>query len=161
VRESLSASGDGELPPLPARQVDTHLRGCDSCRRWAKAMHEIDRRVRVGGDLPDPHLTAVLLGAIEADARYRRSRRQWAVVVILVTLSGLAQLVMSVPLLAAHGKVWRGAPVVALESVVAVSFLAGALSLLWHYRNSVEPLEVARESQAARSATNDEAGEVA
>lgn len=162
MRESLSARADNEDAPVSARQVESHLLGCVACRRWAQVVHGVNRRVRLGDALPGPDLTARLVDAVEADARRRRSRRQWAIVALLVAFSGLVQLAVSIPLLAARGPVWRGGSVVVLESVVAISFLAGALILLWHYRRHAEPLDVVGDQPVvAGQNSNSRPGEVA
>lgn len=120
-----------------------HLEGCTGCRAWASRCERVTRRARVGGPLPPDELTDRIVRAVAADIERRRSRRQWTLAAALVALSGVVQLLVSLPLLLMagrpHGSLgWE----VLLEFVIGSSFFAGALVLLWHSRTPVEPVGI-------------------
>jgi len=81
--------------------------------------------------------------AIALDLERRRAHRQWAVAAALVAVSGVVQLVVSLPLLLVAGSAHRSPGwEVLLELVVGSSFFAGALGVLWHTRTAAEPIGV-------------------
>jgi predicted anti-sigma-YlaC factor YlaD len=47
VRESLSASLDGEPGPLEPYRADVHLAGCGECRQWQERSHTVTRQFRL------------------------------------------------------------------------------------------------------------------
>jgi RNA polymerase sigma-70 factor, ECF subfamily len=49
IRESVSTSLDGEEAYLPVSEIELHLAGCDVCRHWQEAAHEVTRQFRLQG----------------------------------------------------------------------------------------------------------------
>jgi predicted anti-sigma-YlaC factor YlaD len=143
ARQALSAYLDGVDPPVSRAAVDAHVADCPPCRAWRDAAEDLRRRSRLGRPLPDPDLADRIMSSVAADRKRRRARHQWLVAAVLVALCGSVQLLVSVPLLVmTHHRAHRstGDWLVGLELAVAVSFVLGALVLLWHLKGDpVEP----------------------
>jgi predicted anti-sigma-YlaC factor YlaD len=96
-REALSARLDGEPEPVPAAEVDEHLRDCADCQAWYADAVVLTRRVRVREVTPTPDLVAAVLA--EADAR-TTVKTGWLrgrpVARIALALIGLVQLLLAV-----------------------------------------------------------------
>jgi predicted anti-sigma-YlaC factor YlaD len=100
IRESISASLDGEAPRLAPAEIEMHLAGCDACRRWREAAHEVTRQYRLqAAHAPEP-APAALRSAAVANMPHRRS---WVLVVARVALAavGVAQVIITGKLLLA------------------------------------------------------------
>jgi predicted anti-sigma-YlaC factor YlaD len=69
VREAVSATLDGEPPPVEYAEVEAHLAGCASCRAWVDAAHRVTRRARLDlvGTVPDR--AGAIVSAVVADRR--------------------------------------------------------------------------------------------
>lgn len=69
AREAVSATLDGESPPVEYAEVEAHLTGCASCRAWVDAAHRVTRRARLDlvGTVPDR--TGPIVAAVLADRR--------------------------------------------------------------------------------------------
>jgi predicted anti-sigma-YlaC factor YlaD len=69
----LSARLDGEDDPDERAEVDTHLAGCDECRRWVDEAAAVTRLVRMSVVSDPPDLIERVLAAAPEPAR-----RRWA-----------------------------------------------------------------------------------
>ncbi|WP_052664919.1 zf-HC2 domain-containing protein [Nitriliruptor alkaliphilus] len=98
VREAVSAALDSEDTLLPAAEVQRHLDGCAACRRFAAAVPQVNREVRVGGAAQVPDLTAPILVALAEDRAATVDVRT-SQLRVLVALAGVVQLTLAVPVL--------------------------------------------------------------
>ena len=94
IRKSISVALDGETPPLGPDVVELHLTGCDACRHWREAAHEVTRQYRLQGAQIHTPTPDVVRTAVVAAMPHRRS---WVIVVIRVALAivGLTQVVIT------------------------------------------------------------------
>jgi predicted anti-sigma-YlaC factor YlaD len=134
VRVSLSASLDGETPPLPSDVVAHHLTGCGDCRTWAERVGTLHRGMRVQPAAPEPDRTEAILAALPrrrsvVDDRVNGLR--------LVTFAiALVQLIASIPLLLAAdspmgGHVMDDGHLERHIGVFAVAVAVGLLVVAW------------------------------
>lgn len=101
-RDALSAIADGEVAPVGEDVLQTHVRGCARCRRFAAASDDLARRLRVAPAEPVPDLTASILAAVDSPD-VARSRARFAQLRGLLGLVGITQLLLAVPTLVAAG----------------------------------------------------------
>jgi putative membrane protein len=97
--EAISASLDGEATECSREELDAHLQGCASCRRWQDDAHRVTRRLRLAPAQTLPGADEQVLDAVRAvagsrhgDARQTPGRRGLAAL-------ALAQLVVTLPVL--------------------------------------------------------------
>ena len=86
---------DAEEEPAPSDQVEEHLAGCQSCRRWQDAAAGLTRTLRVRPAEHTPDLTDQILAAVSVPAgQPRRATLRWALggVAFIQLVLGLAQL---------------------------------------------------------------------
>ena len=86
---------DAEEEPAPSDQVEEHLAGCESCRRWQDAAAGLTRTLRVRPAEHTPDLTDQILAAVSVPAgQPRRATLRWALggVAFIQLVLGLAQL---------------------------------------------------------------------
>ena len=128
VRESVSASLDGETPVLTRPEVDAHLRDCAACVGHVERLAALDRTTARGDVVPAPARTQAILAALGEQAEARPARRMTELRV-LVGAAGVAQLLLALPLLLglmgpdAHA----GRDLGALQLALGVGFLVAAL----------------------------------
>ncbi len=123
--KSISASLDGEEAALPPTAVDRHLAGCDACRQWREAAHEVTRQYRLqAAQAPEP-APAALRSAVLANMPQRRS---WVLVVARVALAivGVAQIIITGKLLLA-GDIDSFRDLGALGVALGVGYLVAAV----------------------------------
>ena len=96
IRVAISTQIDGEVPWLPAGELETHLAGCPGCRDWQRRAHTVTRRVRLGGAFLDHDLAPGVLAAVPAarDRGWLRQARRG----LLIALA-LAQFAIAAPML--------------------------------------------------------------
>jgi predicted anti-sigma-YlaC factor YlaD len=96
IRVAISTQIDGEVPWLPAGELETHLAGCPGCRDWQRRAHTVTRRVRLGGAFLDHDLAPEVLAAVPAarDRGWLRLARRG----LLIALA-LAQFAIAAPML--------------------------------------------------------------
>lgn len=99
VREAVSASLDGEPALTAASDVAPHLEVCTSCRDFATEVAGLLRRTRVGAAELVPDLTEPIMRRLAAVPVSPVSSRT-ARLRVLVALTGVAQLLIALPLLA-------------------------------------------------------------
>jgi predicted anti-sigma-YlaC factor YlaD len=97
-REAISARLDGETPPLPEQELESHLAQCVACRAWQRDAAELTRALRVRSVESIPDLTRSVL---QAAAPLRRAR-QWPRV--LLGCIGLAQIALGAAQAAGMGQ---------------------------------------------------------
>lgn len=127
VREALSARVDGEGHPLPDAEVARHLDVCVGCTDHLDDVLALGRRLRVGGAVEVPDLTAPILVAL-ADDRAAMARGWTTRLRGLVAAAGVVQLVLALPaLLELVGPdVHLGRDLAALQLALGVGFLVAA-----------------------------------
>lgn len=124
-QEALSARLDGEDPGTPIAALDTHLRGCARCRRYAAGLDVLDGVV-LGAPAPDR--SAAVLAAVRADRDALRRRQSGgrtpraALVVVAV-----AQLLTALPYLLPVAEGHSARDLGAFELALAVGFLVAAV----------------------------------
>lgn len=128
VRESLSATLDGEPPPLPPDLTATHVRACPACRDWQRAAQDVVRRIRLTSVSLDHDLTDQVLARLEPAAPPGQTPFLQRALLLVI---GLAQLAVTVPLLLL-GHDGEGTRHVAHELgsfdlALAVAYVVGAL----------------------------------
>jgi predicted anti-sigma-YlaC factor YlaD len=104
VRESISASLDGEQGTLSAAAVEDHLRTCADCRAWSASVLAAAQRsqgaAQLGTAQPPPGLTEQVLRAVSADLTAAgRTRREERLLRVGLVAVGAVQLVLAVPVL--------------------------------------------------------------
>jgi hypothetical protein len=138
VRVALSADIDGEGDTLRGTAL-AHLEDCPDCRRWRDAAHKVTRAARLGAVLPAPDLAARVVAGVIEDARQRRVRRYWAVVMAAVSAVGVVQVAVTVPLLLlAHGAPsgrYAGRVLGLVEAAIGAAFVLGSIVILWRSRD--------------------------
>jgi predicted anti-sigma-YlaC factor YlaD len=72
AREAVSATLDGEPPPVEYTEVESHLAGCASCRAWVEAAHRVTRHARLDQVGTGPDRTGRIVAAVLADRRPAR-----------------------------------------------------------------------------------------
>ncbi|MBN1673139.1 MAG: zf-HC2 domain-containing protein [Kiritimatiellae bacterium] len=79
IEEYLHAYMDGELPPMPRRQVEEHMKACAACRAHVQALWALDATLRAV-PLPEASdaLTARILAAASEYRAGRAARRPMA-----------------------------------------------------------------------------------
>ncbi len=126
-RDALSATMDGEVPPVGEDAVRRHLDACDRCTAFAAASEDLARRLRVASAEAVPDLTASILAAVDTPdvARVRTRFRQLRAMLAFV---GIAQLLLAVPSLVSAGAVAGHVTreVAIFELALAVGFLVVA-----------------------------------
>lgn len=143
VRESISATLDGETPSLGEPHVAAHLSECDACRRWRDSAHRVTRYARLRAALPEGSAVALVAAAVRVHEQGRRHRRRWLVFACAVVSAGVVQLIATLPLLliarshpSAGGRVHA---VGAIELAIGAGFFVGGVVVLWRGRESVSP----------------------
>ncbi len=124
VRESISAGLDGESAGLPDIEVERHLAGCDACRVWQEAAHEVTRQFRLQAAEDHGPAPAALRAAVVAAAPRRRPTQITAARLALVAV-GIAQLVVTGRLLLS-GDIDSFRDLGALEVALGVGYLVAA-----------------------------------
>jgi predicted anti-sigma-YlaC factor YlaD len=125
IRESISASLDGEAARLAPAEIELHLAGCDACRQWREAAHEVTRQYRLqAAHAPEP-APAALRSAAVAGMPHRRS---WVLVLARVALAavGVAQIIITGKLLLA-GDIDSFRDLGALGVALGVGYLVAAV----------------------------------
>lgn len=102
-RLAISASADGEEPPIGAAELDAHLLGCDGCRGFAAELLELDGVVQQATSRPTPDLTASILAAVPAPSARATAPRRVTQVRAFLALAGVVQLVVTIDLLLGTG----------------------------------------------------------
>jgi predicted anti-sigma-YlaC factor YlaD len=94
IRESISVSLDGEATPLAPAEIELHLAGCDVCRQWREAVHEVTRQYRLQVAQVQAPAPAGLRSAVMATLPPPRS---WVMALARVALGvvGVAQVVVT------------------------------------------------------------------
>ncbi len=124
IRESISAALDAESTGLPSDDIDRHLAGCDACRAWQEAAHEVTRqfRLQAAEDL------ASVPAPLRADVVGTASRRRPSQVVVAraaLVAAGIAQLLVTSRLLLS-GDIDSFRDLGALEVALGVGYLVAA-----------------------------------
>ena len=91
IREILDLYVDGELSPEATVQAETHLAGCDSCRRTVDRLNRLRRAVKATASRYQPPLPLVTRVRQLTISRWKRPRI-WVpavAIVLLVAVSGL------------------------------------------------------------------------
>ena len=127
VREALSARVDGEDHPLPDDEVERHLDACAACTDHLDDVVALGRRLRVGGAVDVPDLTAPILVAL-ADDRAAMATGWTTRLRGLVALAGAVQLALALPALVGvvGPDVHLGRDLAALQLALGVGFLVAA-----------------------------------
>lgn len=124
-REALSARADGEVAPVGHDALAAHLEGCPTCTAFAAATDDLDRRLRVGPAASVPDLAAAVLAAVDTP-QVARARTRFAQLRSLVAVTGVAQLVLALPVLLAAGPGHASREVGIFEVALGVGFLLAA-----------------------------------
>lgn len=67
AREAVSATLDGEPPPVEYADVEAHLAGCAPCRAWVEDAHRVTRRARLDVVEAAPDRAERIVAAVLAD----------------------------------------------------------------------------------------------
>ena len=124
VRESISAGLDGETAGLPDSEVERHLAGCDACRFWQEAAHEVTRQFRLQAAEDHGPAPAALRATVVATAPRRRPTQITAARMALVAV-GVAQLLVTGRVLLS-GDIDSFRDLAALEVALGVGYLVAA-----------------------------------
>jgi predicted anti-sigma-YlaC factor YlaD len=125
IRESLSATLDGEPSPISSEMTAAHVRGCLACRDWQSSAQVAVRRIRLTSLNLDHDLTDVVLSGLPKPASVPSLQR------LLLLLIGIAQLAITVPLLLlghdSEGTRHVAHELGSFDLALAVAFVVGAL----------------------------------
>jgi predicted anti-sigma-YlaC factor YlaD len=125
VRQSISASLDGEATPLAPAGIELHLAGCDVCRQWREAAHEVTRQYRLQvAQVQEPAPAALRSLVMTTLPRQRSWVIAWARVALAIV--GVAQGVITGRLLIS-GDIDRFRDLGALGAALGVGFLVAAV----------------------------------
>ncbi|HEY3477364.1 MAG TPA: zf-HC2 domain-containing protein [Streptomyces sp.] len=127
IRESLSATLDGEAGPLPDADVEHHLHSCGACRAWQTQAALLRRSlVRQAPVVPD--LTEAILAVAPHPVREKWAARVALAIVGLVQSGlGFAEFLLPDETHAGHG----GLGAIHLSNESAAWNLALGIGLLW------------------------------
>jgi predicted anti-sigma-YlaC factor YlaD len=100
VRESISATLDGEAAPLVDDVVAAHLASCPACAEWRVDVEAMQRRVRLGAAPVLADQTERFVTAVQQDqAQHPQASRRLLPVQVGLVLVALSQLALSSPVL--------------------------------------------------------------
>ncbi len=94
IRAAISASLDGESDRMAPAEVELHLAGCDACRRWREAAHEVTRQYRLHEVQGQERAPDALRSGVLATVPRKRSS-ETVVARVALGLAGATQVVVT------------------------------------------------------------------